>query len=206
MSTVLESEWGENNKKRKRKREGGGGEMTRASNYFRVGSSSRTTSLSRSTAAATSKGARQRQGDIRAAFGGPLAPPPPASQVDEHLRTLIQSSSLTPFRKRVLLALCQVPKGQVSTYLALANFLQSSPRAVGNALRNNPSAPRVPCHRIVAAGGGIGGFGGCWGKEGKFFGEKVRLLRDEGVQVNEKEGKLKGPVWERFGLMKGGEC
>ena len=108
------------------------------------------------------KSARSQQGDIRAAMGAPPPPKPPSpALIDPTLSSEITSHpTLTPFRKRVLLALCQVPSGSYTTYLALSNHLSSSPRAVGNALRNNPFAPRAPCHRVVAADGGIGGFGG----------------------------------------------
>ena len=110
------------------------------------------------------KSAGGQQGDIRATMGNPPPPPPePPSPapVDPAVSSEIASHpTLTPFRKRVLLALCQVPSGSHTTYLALSDHLSSSPRAVGNALRNNPFAPRVPCHRVVAADGGIGGFGG----------------------------------------------
>ena len=110
------------------------------------------------------KPARSQQGDIRAAMGAPPPSPPESpspAPIDPALSSEITShTALTLFRKRVLLALCQVPSGSYTTYLALSNHLSSSPRAVGNALRNNPFAPRVPCHRVVAADGGIGGFGG----------------------------------------------
>ena len=106
----------------------------------------------------------RRQGDIRTAMGAPPPTPPETpspAPVDASLSLEITSHpTLTPFRKRVLTALCQVPSGSYTTYLALSDHLSSSPRAVGNALRNNPFAPRVPCHRVVAADGGIGGFGG----------------------------------------------
>lgn len=104
------------------------------------------------------------QGDIRTAMGAPPPTPPKSpspAPIDPAVSSEITSHpTLTPFRKRVLLALCQVPLGSYTTYLALSNHLSSSPRAVGNALRNNPFAPRVPCHRVMAANGGIGGFGG----------------------------------------------
>ncbi|KAL8737803.1 MAG: hypothetical protein Q9181_001337 [Wetmoreana brouardii] len=118
--------------------------------------------------------------------------------IERGLHTLITTSSLSPFRQRVLLALCQVPSGHFTSYAALSAHLQSSARAVGNALRNNPFAPRVPCHRVVAADRSLGGFGGEWGKEGKFAGEKVRLLREEGVIVHVGKGKVEGEVWKGF--------
>ena len=115
----------------------------------------------------------------------------------EDVAQLIQTSSLTPYRRRVLLALLQVPRGRYTTYAAMSSFLQSSARAVGNAMRNNPFAPKVPCHRVVAADGTIGGFGGQWGAEGKFAAEKKKLLRAEGVKFDGK-GKVVGSVWKGF--------
>ena len=149
------------------------------------------------------------QRDIRTAMGAPPPPPPtrpksvvpspPAAPVDEETAAKItQHPRLTPFRKRVLLALCEVPRGSYTTYLALSDFLDSSPRAVGSALRNNPFAPQVPCHRVVAADGGIGGFGGDWGVTGRHYGEKVRLLKDEGVRVDVGSGKVMGFPWTGF--------
>ena len=53
----------------------------------------------------------------------------------------------------------------MSTYKHIAESL-SCPRAyraVGNALRNNPFAPAVPCHRVLASDGTLGGFAGSKG-------------------------------------------
>ena len=55
--------------------------------------------------------------------------------------------------KRVYALLRQIPSGRVSSYVALSKALSSSPRAVGGALRRNPFAPEVPCHRIICADG-----------------------------------------------------
>ncbi|KAJ5051842.1 uncharacterized protein L3040_001612 [Drepanopeziza brunnea f. sp. 'multigermtubi'] len=96
----------------------------------------------------------------------------------------IALSQKTEFQKRVLTTLCQVPRGRYTTYGAMAKHLSSSARAVGNALRNNPFAPEVPCHRVLASGGGLGGFHGSWGRqgaEGLHDDKKRKLLRDEGV-------------------------
>jgi O-6-methylguanine DNA methyltransferase len=62
-------------------------------------------------------------------------------------------SSETNTSKRVYALLCQIPKGKVSSYACLSKALSSSPRAVGGALRRNPFAPEVPCHRIINASG-----------------------------------------------------
>lgn len=106
----------------------------------------------------------------------------------------------TSFQKKVLTVLCQVPRGRYTTYAAISKHLSSSPRAVGNALKNNPFAPHVPCHRVLASGGGIGGFKGSWGRngeEGLNDHKKRKLLRDEGVMFDAK-GMVVGRVWEEF--------
>ncbi|KKY29312.1 putative ring-2 protein [Diaporthe ampelina] len=98
----------------------------------------------------------------------------------------ISASAQTPFQKRVLSLLCQVPRGHVTTYALMARHLGSSPRAVGNAMRRNPFAPEVPCHRCVATGGGLGGFKGQWPRDGEgiTLDEKRVLLRGEGVRID----------------------
>ncbi len=88
--------------------------------------------------------------------------------------------SLTPFRQAVYAALCRVPPGRVVTYGALARAVGcGSARAVGQALRHNPLAPQVPCHRVVAADGRLGGFNGC--TAGPELRRKRALLEAEGV-------------------------
>ena len=71
-------------------------------------------------------------------------------------------SWVTPFRRDVLLACAAVPRGQVASYADLAARVgrPRAARAVGNTMRTNPIPIVIPCHRIVASGGGIGGFGG----------------------------------------------
>ncbi|KAI7450614.1 hypothetical protein KC336_g280, partial [Hortaea werneckii] len=72
----------------------------------------------------------------------------------------IASSNLTPFRKLTLSLLCQIPRGQFTTYAALSDHIsrtshKTCARAVGNAMRHNPFAPGVPCHRVLAADGSL---------------------------------------------------
>ncbi len=56
-----------------------------------------------------------------------------------------------------------IPAGKVSTYKDVCSALGSgSPRSVGGALRNNPFAPRIPCHRVIASSLFVGGFKGEW--------------------------------------------
>lgn len=116
---------------------------------------------------------------------------------------ITSSPTLTPFRKQTLTLLCRIPRGHWSTYQAMSDHITATShktcaRAVGNAMRNNPFAPDVPCHRILSSDGSIGGFGGHWGAEGKFAGEKRELLREEGVMFDSK-GKVKGRAFRGFG-------
>ena len=69
---------------------------------------------------------------------------------------------LPPFRRDVLAALGDVPRGEVVTYGELADLAghPGAARAVGTAMAANPLALVVPCHRVVRAGGHLGGFGG----------------------------------------------
>ncbi|GAB7343803.1 hypothetical protein MBLNU457_1774t1 [Dothideomycetes sp. NU457] len=115
---------------------------------------------------------------------------------------LIQSSNITQFRKQVLTLLCQVPRGKHTTYAALSDHISATThktcaRAVGNAMRNNPFAPVVPCHRVLAHDGKIGGFGGHWGEEGKYAGKKKEMLREEGVKFDG-SGKVVGAPFRGF--------
>jgi methylated-DNA-[protein]-cysteine S-methyltransferase len=64
----------------------------------------------------------------------------------------------TPFRLRVWTALLDIPVGQTLTYGELARRVGSAPRAVGQAVGDNPIPIVIPCHRVVAADGGLGGF------------------------------------------------
>lgn len=68
--------------------------------------------------------------------------------------------SITNFQEKVYALLQQIPQGRVTTYGSIAGALHTSPRAIGNALRNNPFAPDVPCHRCVSKTGYITGYDG----------------------------------------------
>jgi len=88
----------------------------------------------------------------------------------------------TPFQERVYAKLRQVPRGKVTTYGDLAKAVGiGSAQAIGQAMRHNPYAPAVPCHRVVASDGTIGGFGGA--RRGKKIREKILLLTKEGVMT-----------------------
>lgn len=68
----------------------------------------------------------------------------------------------TPFEQRLYAACKAIPRGKVATYGQLAALLNSAPRAVGQALRRNPFAPIVPCHRVITSSLELGGFSGSW--------------------------------------------
>lgn len=89
----------------------------------------------------------------------------------------------TPFQRRVWQQIAAVASGKVSTYGAIAKRLRSGPRAVGGACGANPYPLVTPCHRVVAASGAIGGFGGFSGRAeaGFLLDVKRWLLAHEGV-------------------------
>ncbi len=89
-------------------------------------------------------------------------------------------TSETPLRQRVWAVTRTIPKGKVSTYGAVAKALKSGPRAVGQALKCNPYAPAVPCHRVIASDGSLGGYNG---SNPQKIAKKMRLLQAEGVAV-----------------------
>ena len=130
------------------------------------------------------------------------------------IRSLVESSPhITPFQRRVYLALLEIPKKQTITYRELGERIQCrSAQAIGQALRRNPFGvgcpilseyrlllPNdtdhvtstflyqdtftldfcVPCHRVIASSGAIGGF--CGHREGTEVDRKRQLLLQEGV-------------------------
>ena len=75
---------------------------------------------------------------------------------------LLALDTCPPFQQAVLRATARIPRGQVRTYGQIAAQLgkPGAARAVGNALAANPFPLAIPCHRVVRAGGQLGGFGG----------------------------------------------
>ncbi|WP_152514452.1 MGMT family protein [Chrysiogenes arsenatis] len=97
---------------------------------------------------------------------------------------------ITPFQWRVYAALLLIPRGSVTTYGLLARYLGcGSAQAVGQALRRNPFAPDVPCHRVITSNLCIGGFSGQ--REGEQIAKKLTLLTAEGVEFH--NSALKDP-------------
>jgi methylated-DNA-[protein]-cysteine S-methyltransferase len=82
----------------------------------------------------------------------------------------------TVFQRRVWQYLLTIPPGETRTYTELAQALDTSARAVGNACRANPFAIVVPCHRVVSKAG----LGGYYGKtDGSEIDLKQWLLEHE---------------------------
>eukprot|EP00126_Sphaerothecum_destruens_P002697 Sdes_comp16121_c0_seq1m5350 len=107
---------------------------------------------------------------------------------EEQRRVFLDASRkpVTEFKWRVFDCILKVPPGKVTSYKEVAQYLGSSPRAVGQALKMNPFAPFVPCHRVVSSNLFIGGFFGTWGK-GPHIERKIQLLKEEGILFNEEE-------------------
>ena len=89
-------------------------------------------------------------------------------------------SALTHFQRQVLMATLQIPRGQIVTYGEIARRIGNpkSVRAVGQALGRNPIPIVIPCHRVIASNGSLGGYSGGGGLE-----TKARLLQLEGAQL-----------------------
>ncbi len=103
--------------------------------------------------------------ELRSYFAGGL----------REFRVPVDLALATPFAQIVLRRLTGIPFGEVTTYGALARDVErpGGARAVGQAVGSNPVPIVVPCHRVIASGGGLGGFG--LGLDAKRW-----LLRHEG--------------------------
>ena len=85
------------------------------------------------------------------------------------------------FAERVYAICKSIPQSKVTTYGEIAKALGTKGyQAIGQALRCNPYAPIVPCHRVVKVDGSLGGFKGQ--RSGKEIKEKIALLKSEGVR------------------------
>ncbi|MBN1347617.1 MAG: methylated-DNA--[protein]-cysteine S-methyltransferase [Phycisphaerae bacterium] len=75
-------------------------------------------------------------------------------------RVSLDLADVTPFRRRVLKACAKIPYARTKTYQQLAEIVGSprAARAVGGAMAHNPIPLIIPCHRVLAASGRLGGF------------------------------------------------
>jgi O-6-methylguanine DNA methyltransferase len=90
----------------------------------------------------------------------------------------VDISQLTPFQRSVLDVTSRIAPGQVWTYHRIAEELgrPRSSRPVGQALAHNPVPIVIPCHRVIASDGSLGGYSGGSGLKAKRW-----LLRLEGA-------------------------
>jgi methylated-DNA-[protein]-cysteine S-methyltransferase len=103
----------------------------------------------------------------------------------------VDLESLAPFQQRLYGALRDVPFGATTTYGELARRLGLSDwegaREVGAAMGRNPVPIVIPCHRVLAAGGKLGGFSAPGGAA-----TKAKLLALEGVRLDNSAPRLPG--------------
>jgi methylated-DNA-[protein]-cysteine S-methyltransferase len=97
-------------------------------------------------------------------------------------------SAIAPFHRAIYEFARKIPRGTILAYgeVAAAAGSPGAARAVGQAMRNNPYAQIVPCHRVVAANQKIGGYGGPDG-----VALKERLLADEGIDLRRPRSRAK---------------
>ena len=90
----------------------------------------------------------------------------------------VDLSRITPFQRRVLDATARIPSGALWTYAQVAKAINQpkASRAVGQALGRNPVPIVIPCHRVIASDGGLGGYSGGGG-----LASKQLLLHHEGA-------------------------
>jgi len=84
----------------------------------------------------------------------------------------------TPRQREIWQAMSRIPYGETKTYGDLARELGSAPRAIGGACGANPLPIVIPCHRVLGAGGTMGGYSFADGTD-----TKRQLLALEGVRL-----------------------
>lgn len=99
------------------------------------------------------------------------------------------SPSGTAFQRRVWDRMRRIPYGETLTYGDMARAIGSAPRAVGGACGANPLPIFIPCHRVIGAGGSLGGYSGGAGRS-----IKVALLELESRRNLEPLSQAAGAV------------
>jgi methylated-DNA-[protein]-cysteine S-methyltransferase len=126
--------------------------------------------------------------------GAEIEPPSPIQTIVDAIRALaggeqrdlafaaLDTEGQSPFNLKVYTLARAIPPGRIRTYGEIARDLGDvgAARAVGRALGENPWPIVVPCHRVLAAGGRIGGFSANGGVT-----TKVRLLAIEGARTGD---------------------
>lgn len=140
---------------------------------------------------------------LRARAGGAAEsePPPEARRAIDGITALLRSGRADlasiaidlpgcgDFERRAYAYARTIPAGRTATYGEIAAALgePGAARAVGQAMARNPCPIVVPCHRVLAADGSLGGFSAAGGTT-----TKLRLLAIEGADVA-RQGRLFGP-------------
>jgi len=108
-----------------------------------------------------------------------------AGKHDPMLDVPLDMSDIPPFQQRVYEITRAIPPGRTLTYGEVAERAgdPGAARAVGQAMGHNPFAPVVPCHRVLAARNGAGGFSADGG-----VATKLRLLQIERAQLGPDPG------------------
>jgi O-6-methylguanine DNA methyltransferase len=137
------------------------------------------------TRTADAAAAARRQIDtLTSAFAAYLAGDAPGALDDLPLDLTAGSA----WDRLVLDGVRTIPAGNVATYGEVAARIGrfGAARAVGGAVGRNPIAVLIPCHRVIAARGRIGGYGGDWyGTREERLALKRALLRLEGVVLRD---------------------
>jgi methylated-DNA-[protein]-cysteine S-methyltransferase len=119
------------------------------------------------------------------ALEGFLEGKPPAGAV------AVDLSDRPAWDRAVLDEVAVIPWGETASYRDIARRIGAprAARAVGGALGRNPVGLLIPCHRVIAADGTIGGYGGdAWGSVENRLAIKRDLLLREGVTVGRRDG------------------
>jgi methylated-DNA-[protein]-cysteine S-methyltransferase len=141
------------------------------------------------------RAATERRLAAKAASGGAAEPPPSVATVIADIQrylageavdfsaVAVDLDALDPYRRKLYGAMRSLPWGHTTTYGELAKQLGATDwegaRDVGEAMGRNPVPVVIPCHRVLAAGGKLGGFSAHGGAK-----TKAKLLALEGVHLD----------------------
>ncbi len=81
----------------------------------------------------------------------------------------LKVENLSPLAQKVFAEVAKIPRGSTTTYKAIAQTVDTSPRVVGNILHNNPDPNTYPCHRVIRSDGKLA--------SGYAFGGKTAQLK-----------------------------
>ena len=127
---------------------------------------------------AASAAARAHLAELESELGEHLAGTRDAFEVP------VIPEGVSDWDRRVLEGVRTIPRGSTASYGEVARRIgkPGAARAVGGAVGRNPIGLLIPCHRVVAGDGTLGGYGGSWfGSREELLGLKERLLELEGV-------------------------